>query len=219
MNTFLHGTLFEMVYIKQPPCFVNSQNPSHICLFHKALYGLKYAPYQWFATLSSNLQNFGITQSQANPSLNTLQTHTIIIYFLVYVDDILLTSNDPQTISQLLQKLHHYFNMKDLGYLSHFLRVKAIKLLNATLLHHEQYTLDIFHQVGMNNCHALATLMAIKPSIIEFDTQRYSYPTWCRQLVGSLQYPTITRPDLSFSINHLRQQMHNPLNMHFQQLK
>ncbi|XP_020686929.2 uncharacterized protein LOC110102791, partial [Dendrobium catenatum] len=44
-------------------------------------------------------------------------------------------------------------------------------------------------------------------------------PELFRQLVGALQYLTITRPDISYVVNLLCQAMHTPLQHHFQGLK
>lgn len=58
-NAFLHGDLQEQVYMAQPPGFVNSSFPSHVCLLKKELYGLKQAPRAWFHNLASTLTDLG----------------------------------------------------------------------------------------------------------------------------------------------------------------
>lgn len=40
-----------------------------------------------------------------------------------------------------------------------------------------------------------------------------------RSIVGALQYVTITRPEISFSVNKVCQFMQNPLEIHWQAVK
>ncbi|GAA0138357.1 transmembrane signal receptor [Lithospermum erythrorhizon] len=67
-NAFLHSELTEEVYMKLPPGY-SSSLPGRVCRLRKSLYGLRQAPRNWFAKLSTVLLKFGFTQSYADYSL------------------------------------------------------------------------------------------------------------------------------------------------------
>lgn len=52
-DAFLHGHLFEDVYMSQPRRLAHPQVPNHVYKLKKALYGLKQSPRAWFPRLSS----------------------------------------------------------------------------------------------------------------------------------------------------------------------
>ncbi|GKE03451.1 retrovirus-related pol polyprotein from transposon TNT 1-94, partial [Tanacetum coccineum] len=59
---FLNGILREEVYISQPDRFVDPDNPNHMYILKKALYGLKHAPRAWYDLLSSFLLSQGFSK-------------------------------------------------------------------------------------------------------------------------------------------------------------
>jgi histone deacetylase 1/2 len=68
-NVFLNGSLREVVYMKQPPGFVNPALPAHVFRLHKSLYGLKQAPRAWYIQLSDFLLSIGFRASKVDTSL------------------------------------------------------------------------------------------------------------------------------------------------------
>ena len=119
-NAFLHGDLVEEVYMKQPPEFVAQRESRLVCRLRRSLYSLKQPPQAWFGRFSSVVQEFGMTQSAADHSV--FCHHTSLgqcIYLIVYVDDIVITSNDQDGI-QRLKHLFSHFQTKDLGKLKVF---------------------------------------------------------------------------------------------------
>ena len=108
-NAFLHGVLEEEVYMKQPPGFEDSQPPHLICKLDKTLYGLKQAPRAWFARLSTKLHQLGFIPSKADTSLFLFNKSGVVIYLLIYVDDIIVTSSSDKAIGALLHDLRDDF--------------------------------------------------------------------------------------------------------------
>jgi Reverse transcriptase (RNA-dependent DNA polymerase) len=93
----------------QPPDLIDSTHPEFVCLFHKSLYGLKHAPRVWFAKLSTTLIDIDFQASCYDSSLFLSHQQGHILIFFVYVDDIIVTDNNPCQIDQCIAQLHHYF--------------------------------------------------------------------------------------------------------------
>jgi len=113
-NAFLHGVLDEEVYMDQPPGFIDSEHPDYVCRLHKSIYGLKQAPRAWFTRLSTALLELGFIGSQVDHSLFMCHSGSTHIFLLIYVDDIIVTSNHGASIDVLVAKLKSDFAMKDL---------------------------------------------------------------------------------------------------------
>jgi hypothetical protein len=87
---FLNVVLEEEVYIKQPLGFENPDAPDYVCKLEKNSLWSE-APRAWFSHLSSKLQSLGFTPSKADTSLFFYAKSGVIIYVLIYVDDIIVT--------------------------------------------------------------------------------------------------------------------------------
>ena len=127
-NAFLNGDLTEVVYMSQPPGFIDKSHPHFVCRSSKALYGLKQAPRAWFLKLKTFLLSHGYTCCYSDSSLFVRHTPSSTTYLLVYVDDIIITGSDPSYISSFTQSLDLEFSLKDLGNLSFFLGIEVSRV-------------------------------------------------------------------------------------------
>jgi hypothetical protein len=213
-NAFLHGILTEEVYMEQPQGFVHPQYPDYVCKLNKALYGLKQAPRAWFTRLSQTLLDIGFIGSQVDPSLFTYHVESIHVYLLVYVDDIILTGNDSETLTTIINKLQADFAMKDLGSLTYFLGIQATRNTAGLHLRQSKYIIDLLDRTQMTHCKPHSAPCSAGSKMSKFDGEPLSNPTEFRHIVGALQYVTLTRPDIAYSVNQLCQHMHAPTSVH-----
>ena len=122
-NAFLHGVLEEDVYMKQPLGYEHKEFSDYVCKLDKSLYGLKQAPRAWYSRLSNKLISLGFQGSKADTSLFLFRQGAVTIYFLVYVDDIIVVSSSDLAVQRLLHQFRDDFALKDLGSLHYFLGI------------------------------------------------------------------------------------------------
>ena len=121
-KAFVHGYLEEEVYMMMPPGFC-SKNQNEVCWLEKSLYGE--APWQLFVKLSSKLSEYGFVRSYADYSLFIYSRGDVFMALLVYVDDIVLASNNDHASKIFKDYLNACFSIKYLGPLKYFLGINV----------------------------------------------------------------------------------------------
>jgi hypothetical protein len=107
------------------------------------LYGLKQAPRAWFTRLSQTFLELGFVSSTVDSSLFVFHQGSVHLYFLIYVDDILLTGTPISHIASVITQLHQVFTLKDLGNLSFFLGIQVVQSSQGLHLRQAKYISDL----------------------------------------------------------------------------
>jgi Reverse transcriptase (RNA-dependent DNA polymerase)/gag-polypeptide of LTR copia-type len=218
-NAFLHGELQETVYMEQPPGFQDQNYPQHVCKLKKSLYGLKQAPRAWFSKLRHFLLSQTFKSTEADHSLFIYSSGKIVIYLLVYVDDILITGNDQNAITALISTLQKNFSIKTLGKLNYFLGIEVTYTAEGIHLSQSRYLQNILERAHMTSAKPCQTPIESGKQLSKFSGTKMKDSLLYRSIVGALQYATITRPDIAFAVNKAAQFMAEPTDLHWQLVK
>lgn len=220
-TAFLQGELEEEVYVRQPQGY--SDGSTKVLRLHKALYGLKQAPRAWHTKLHSELTKLGFTVSEADAGLYVYYHEQERMYLLVYVDDLLLVSNNTQLIDRIKQLLMSVFDARDLGEAVTFLGINILRDRGSRTIKliQQRHTFDVISTFGLLDAKPLSVPLSssIKLSKEEgfpLDSSASQYS----QMVGSLNYlATCTRPDISYSVGALSRYLSCPTSVHLQAAK
>lgn len=232
-NAFLHGDLFEDVYMKMPQGYTHSGcriqpisdltgKKSHstlVCKLKKSLYGLKQAPRNWFDKLSYTLLNSSFQQSRSEYSLFLKHSNSSVLVVLVYVDDLLICGSSLGDIDDLKFMLSSTFNMKDLGPLRYFLGVKIDRTEAGFLISQQKYVLDLLKEHHMLSVKPVSLPMDTHVKLTSDNGDPISDLTAYQRLMGKLIYLTITQPHIAFTVHTLSQYMNRPTTVHIQAAK
>ncbi|GAA0138358.1 hypothetical protein LIER_42530 [Lithospermum erythrorhizon] len=77
----------------------------------------------------------------------------------------------------------------------------------------------LFRDLGWLNAKISPLLPQFPPQVGPALAEPFSDPTRYCQVVGSLQYVTLTRPDLAFAVNRFCQYIHPPQDCHWEDVK
>ncbi|GJX05778.1 ribonuclease H-like domain-containing protein [Tanacetum coccineum] len=166
-NAFFNGDLSETVYMHQPPGFVDSRYPNHVCLLQRSLYGLKQAPRAWFQRFAGYATRAGFSPSRCDSSLFIYTQGSQVAYLLIYVDDIILTASSPVLLQQIVDSLHKEFDMTDLGALNYFLGISTVRHPTGLFLSQKKYPRQLLERAHMVNCNPSRTPIETDSKLVQ----------------------------------------------------
>ncbi|KAK6136988.1 hypothetical protein DH2020_029263 [Rehmannia glutinosa] len=190
-----------------------------VCKLNKALYGLKQAPRAWYFKLKQVLQRLGFIFSHANNSLFFRKPSDSYILILVCVDDILITSSHDTEVDKIVKLLDVSFSIKDLGPIHQFLGIEVKQCNGGLHLCQHHYVKELLAKVNMSDAKGSVTPMVSSPHLSKSSGNSITDATLYGSVIGGLQYITITRSNIVYSVNKLSQYMQHSLDSHWKTVK
>jgi hypothetical protein len=185
-NAFLHGILSKTVYCSQPMGFVDPSQLDRVCRLNKSLYVLKQTPWAWYRRFSTYLLTLRFIKAKSDTSLFLFHHGTNMVYLLLYIDDIVLTTSSTVLLQHTISALKQEFAMKDLDPLHHFLSVSVQHQVNGLFLTQCQFTLDILEHAGMVDCKPVSTPVDMQVKVSTASGPPVTDPTQFRSLTEAL---------------------------------
>nr|XP_016473436.1 PREDICTED: uncharacterized mitochondrial protein AtMg00810-like [Nicotiana tabacum] len=124
---------------------------------------------------------------------------------------------------QAKSALHKQFKVKDLCELRYFLGIEVLRSHQGILLNQRKYTLELNSEMGLSGAKPALRPLELNQKLtsLEFDKgigSKIYDPlvevTGYQKLIGKLLYLTVTRPDISYVVQTLRQFIQTPKKSH-----
>uniref|UniRef100_A0A2N9IDU9 Integrase catalytic domain-containing protein n=1 Tax=Fagus sylvatica TaxID=28930 RepID=A0A2N9IDU9_FAGSY len=195
-----------------PDGFQVSGKEHMVCKLKKSIYGLKQASRQWYLKFDNVVTSFGFKENPVDHCIYLKISGSKIIFLVLYVDDILLASNDLGLLRETKRFLFDNFEMKDLGEASFVLGIEIHRDRSRGILGLSQksYINRVLERFNMSTCSAgdapvvkgdkLSKLQCPQNDLERNEMKKIPYAS----AVGSLMYAQVcTRPDIAFAISVL----------------
>jgi hypothetical protein len=148
-NVFLNGELCDDIYMCPPPGY--SITEGMVCHLRRSLYDLKQAPWTWFQHFVSVVTVAGFSVSAHDPALFVhVSPHGRTLLFL-YVDDMIITGDDPEYIAFVKARLSDQFLMSGIGPLKYFIGVEISSTPEGLFLSQEKYIQDLLDRASLTD--------------------------------------------------------------------
>ncbi|MCQ7016867.1 DDE-type integrase/transposase/recombinase, partial [Clostridioides difficile] len=227
-TAFLNGSLEENIYMKQPEGFIAKGQEHLVCKLKKSIYGLKQASRSWNIRFDEVIQSYGFNQNPDEQCVYRKADGNVVVFLVLYVDDILLIGNSVKMLSDVRVWLSKQFDMKDLGEAGHILGIKIIRDRKKRMLTLSQasYIDTILTRFNMQDSkkgflpfrHGVHLSRDQSPKTSEEIEAMMTIPY--ASAVGSLMYAMLcTRPDICYAVGMVARYQSNPGQGHWTAVK
>ena len=227
-TAFLNGHLNTPVYMEIPEGIkcTDEIRRQKVCKLEKALYGLKVSPKCWNEKFTETVRELGLKPDDNEPCMFTWREGNKFLILVLYVDDILLASNDREKLNDIKLNLKRRFDMTDVGEPKSFLglEIKRDRKAQEMTIGQEKYIERMLTKFGFQDMHPQRTPMItnqvanrerrqreesekVEIHITTANNENIPY----REAIGTLLYlSNASRPDIAYAVNVLSRHQINP---------
>ena len=221
-TAFLYALLDEPNYMRLPPGFrqFDTDGRELVCRLIRAIYGLHQSSRAWFKNVKDHLLSKGFVQSLVDPCL-FFQVDSVnlkLLIVIVYVDDMILTANSAELMSELKQIFKDQYEMKDLGDAKYLLGIQIERRNGGVWMGQPRYTQDFLKEAQMWTDAAgkettskptpMSALWKHDPDAESLDAESHSL--YRSNLMKASYLAQQTRPDIVYTVNVLAEHQQAP---------
>jgi len=219
-SAFLHGELNEAVFVEQPQGYEKKGEEYKVYKLKKALYGLKQAPRAWYSRIEAYFIKEGFERCNCEHTLFIKRGDGgKILIVSLYVDDLIFTGNNESMFVKFKNSMKLEFDMTDLGKMKYFLGVEIFQNPEGIYISQRKYAKDILERFRMEKSTSVKNPIVPGVRLMKDEEGSKVNATMYKQLVGSLMYLTVTRPDLMYVVSLISRFMTSPTELHLQAAK
>ena len=208
------------MYVEQPKGYVKKGEERKVLKLKKALYGLKQAPRAWYSRIETYFLKQDFKKCTSEHTLFTkCKEDGKVLIVSIYVDDLIFTGNDRRLMEEFKSAMKDEFDMTDLGRMKYFLGVEVTQNNEGIFISQRKYAQDVLLRFGMNNSNATKTPMVPGVKLTKDEAGIRVDATQYKQMIGSLMYLTVSRPDLMYVMSLVSRYMETPTEVHMMAVK
>ena len=153
-TAFLNGDLENEVYMKQSKGFSSRECEHLVCKLKKSIYGLKQSSRPWYYKFHGVITSFGFVENPMDQCIYQKVSGSKTFFLVLYVDGILLATNDKGMMHRVKQFLSKNIDMKDMGEASYVIGIKIHRDRSRSILglSQETYINKVLERFRMKDC-------------------------------------------------------------------
>jgi len=142
-----------------------------------------------------------------------------ILIVCIYVDDLILTGNNPNMFEEFKKAMIKEFEMSDIGLMSYYLGIEVKQKEDGIFISQQRYAKEMLKLFKMDGCKPISTSVECGLKLSKFDGAEKVDATNIKSLVRSFRYLTCTRPVILYATRLISRYMENPTITHLKAAK